>query len=375
MEQNPIREQLGPRRALDYGSLDAWRGVACLAVVFFHCWLEMGLRVGRENRPTAFAWSQFGFLGVQIFFVISGFCIAVAAHSSWHKRSWGKFVWARVTRIYPPLWGALLLVVVLKEIGGHLGATAVKDEGPSSGALFYLANISLLNPLLGQSFLLRVAWSLCYEVAFYVIVFVALVASLRAKSANWMLNALHILSLGILAWLVATFQGVPPPRFPLDLWPQFGTGILVFDLLLARTQKEEKRERLLWAIGFGFATLGGVFLVRCGVSSFPVVRVHILPFSVSFGFAVLLWLAYRFEDSVSRWNFVKFLRSIGTFSYSIYLVHFTLIMALSRGLFSRVQFLPWFVEVAVQVVFSVGSGWIFYQVVEKPSQKLKRVRK
>ncbi len=375
MEQNPIQEQLGPRRVLDYGSLDAWRGAACLAVVFFHCYLEMGLRIGRENRPVAFEWAQYGKLGVQVFFVISGFCIAVAAHSSWHKRSWGKFAWARVTRIYPPLWAALLLVMISKIVGMRLGAH-VQDEATNRDFLYYVANFSLLNPAFGQPYLLSVAWSLCCEVTFYAIVFGALVAFSWAKSANWMLNALHALSLGMLVWFLAAFQGVPAPLFPINLWPQFGVGILVFDLLLARAQNEEKREKFLWAVGLAFATLGSAFLIRCWLSPLQG-RFHssFLPFAVSFGFAVILWLAYRFEESVSRWNFVKLLRSIGTFSYSIYLVHFTLIMALSRGVFGRLKFLPWPVEVALQVLFAVGSGWIFYQLVEKPSQKLKRVKK
>ncbi|RYX81595.1 acyltransferase [bacterium] len=373
MEQNPVQEQLGQRRVLDYGSLDAWRGLACLAVVLFHCSVEMGLRM--KVRPANFAWAVYGQLGVQVFFVISGFCIAVAAHSSWHKRSWGKFAWARLTRIYPPLWVAIVLALAMKIIGAKINSQMVQNSAAGEGPLFYVSNFLLLNeyPPFAQPYLLRVAWSLCYEVAFYGIMFLALIGTAKAKSANSMLNVLHALSLGVLVWLICVFDGAPWLPFPLDLWPQFGVGILVFDLLLAKAQKEEKREKFLWAVGLAFATLGIVFLARCWFS--PRLNYRTLPFAVSFGFAAIMWFAYRFEGNVSRWNFVKLLHSIGTFSYSIYLVHFTLIMALSRALFSRVKFLPWFVEVIVQVLFSVVSGWIFYRMVEKPSQKLKRVRK
>lgn len=374
MEQNPVREQLGPRRALDYQSLDAWRGIACLAVVFFHCVVEMRLR--GTVPPGGLGGAQYGRLGVQIFFVISGFCIAVAAHSAWRKKSWGKFVWARITRIYPPLWGALALVLLLKFVGSRMGGSMVQNETAGEGPLFYLANLSLLNYVFHQELMLRVAWSLCCEITFYAIVFVAMVATARAPSVQWMLNALHALSLGIMVWLLALLVvRIPGPAFPLNLWPQFGVGVLVFDSLLARAQNEEKRQRFLRPIGLAFATLSCAFLVGYRLSSDPGVRVYFDPFAVSFGFAAIMWLAYRFEDSINRWNFVKLLRSIGTFSYSIYLVHFTLIMALSRALFSRVKFLPWFAEVIVLVLFSVGSGWLFYQLIEKPSQKLKRASK
>lgn len=376
MEQNPIREQLSPTRALNYQSLDAWRGLACLAVVFYHCWLELSLRL--KTMPKVFGWAQYGNLGVQVFFVVSGFCIAVAAHSSWNKRTPGKFVWARLTRIFPPLWGALLLVILLKLVARHGGASgeeALQGSANSGGALFYAANFSLLNPILRQPFLLRVAWSLCYEVAFYALVFGALVGFARAKSANAMLNALHALSLGILAWLLVPFSILPPPRFPFDLWPQFGAGVLVFDCLLARAQNEGKRGRFLRMIGLAFATLGVAFLARCARTDIPALREHLAPFAVSFGFAAILWGAYRFEDIVNSWRIVQWLRFLGTFSYSIYLVHFSLIMALSRGLFSRVKGIPWFVEVVLLVLVSLASGWAFYEMVEKPSQKLKRFAK
>ena len=373
MEQNPIKEQLSPTRALNYQSLDAWRGLACIAVVFFHCREE--LKQHLKQMPVSFDWAQFGNLGVQVFFVVSGFCIAVAAHSSWHKKSYAKFVWARLTRIYPPLWAALLLVILLKAVGGRSGGEDAIQGSSQSGWLFYAVNFSLLNGVIDQPYVLRVAWSLCYEVAFYAFVFGALVLFSKAKSANVMLDALHVLSIGILVWLLLPYPMFSPPRFPFDLWPQFGAGVLVFDLLLAHAQNEEKRERFLGAVGLAFATLGGAFLVRCALSPRAAMHVHIAPFAVSFAFAAILWGAYRFEAKVNRWKVGKMLRGIGTFSYSIYLVHFSIIMALSRGVFSHFAFVPWFVQVVLLVLVSLGSGWVFYKMVEKPSQQLKKVSK
>ena len=371
MEQNPIREQFSPTRALNFQSLDAWRGAACLAVVFFHCREELKLHL--KTMPPSFEWAQFGFLGVQIFFVISGFCIAVAAHSSWYKRNFGGFVWARLTRIYPPYWAGLALFLLLHVVASHRGAQDEVLGSSHGGSWFYGVNLLLFNGAFPQPILLRVAWSLCYEVAFYAVVFAALVGCSWAKSAHRMLDALHCVSLVCLVWLLLPQPLFAPPRFPFNMWPQFGAGILVFDLLLARAQNEGKRLQFLHAVGLAFATLSVAFLGRCALSDRSALHGYIAPFAVAFGFAAILWGVYQFEDTLNRWNFVKVLRFIGTFSYSIYLVHFTLIMALSRGLFSHFKSLPWFVEVALLFLASVGSGWCFYQMVEKPSQKLKRV--
>ena len=90
MAENPLPRN--PR----YESLDAWRGVACLAVVLFHstvCYVatpELEARVRSEGG----SWADWAILatgrlwiGVPLFFVVSGYCIAAAGDSALAGRS------------------------------------------------------------------------------------------------------------------------------------------------------------------------------------------------------------------------------------------------------------------------------------------------
>ena len=66
-----------------YKTLDAWRGIASLWVVMLHaCVPAIGTRYFALQLQPIYAFSLLGSLGVQMFFVISGYCIANAASSS-----------------------------------------------------------------------------------------------------------------------------------------------------------------------------------------------------------------------------------------------------------------------------------------------------
>src|SRR5215467_2089238 len=102
--------------------IDALRGAAALGVVFYHA-VERGKNVLPNNlfqypiRATQFA-SSFGYIGVFLFFVISGFCI----HLQWARAKaagvepeirFGAFWKRRIRRLYPPYIIALLLFLLL----------------------------------------------------------------------------------------------------------------------------------------------------------------------------------------------------------------------------------------------------------------------
>src|SRR5581483_8693591 len=89
--------------------------------------------------------------------------------------------------------------------------------------VFYLASLTLTQVPLRQQSIPFVAWSLCYEVAFYAVV---LLVGLVAR--NRMLAVLHLVTIGSLIALATAPELVP---FPFNLWPQFGIGVVVYDLL------------------------------------------------------------------------------------------------------------------------------------------------
>lgn len=195
-----------------YRLLDAWRGVAALSVVLLH------IRLHTIPAPL-YAFSIIGLLGVPMFFVISGYCIANAAMRSVSSpQPAGHFLRARVRRIYPPYFFASLLAVLLSLlltvlIQHHLVKSSQIAELDlfHQGWRFYIGALTITQLPLHTALIVRVFWSLCYEVTFYAIVAVLLFCAMRAKQAPRLLDALSLLTIGTLVWLNLAGSACPFP--------------------------------------------------------------------------------------------------------------------------------------------------------------------
>jgi peptidoglycan/LPS O-acetylase OafA/YrhL len=154
--------------------LDPLRFAAALGVAFFHqmfwswAWVSIGhpgfeRTVGADvHYPAAAPFTWFGWVGVEIFFVISGFVIANSASRS----SPAQFLLGRALRLYPAVWvcaTATLLVLLL--FGG----------GPASKFIMpYIHAMTLVPEGITKQSLDVIYWTLAAEMAFYVLVFCAM---------------------------------------------------------------------------------------------------------------------------------------------------------------------------------------------------------
>lgn len=136
--------------------LDALRLVAALAVVAFH-WLYRGSVDGGyiDVRFDAGFWAELGYLGVNLFFLISGYVIA----SSTRGRSMPAFALARFARLYPGHVACMTITFVV------LWWAAIPTM-PVSGTQ-WLANLTMFAPAFGQPFMDGVYWSIVLELIFY----------------------------------------------------------------------------------------------------------------------------------------------------------------------------------------------------------------
>src|SRR5579871_4644886 len=97
----PIIHSTHESRTLRYDSLTLWRGVACLLVVLYHSVLYR--HFASENFVFGLL-HQF-WMGVPIFFVISGYCITASADALRKDPvPVRRFYWRRFRRIFPPYW-------------------------------------------------------------------------------------------------------------------------------------------------------------------------------------------------------------------------------------------------------------------------------
>ena len=380
-----------PTRRAPYRLLDAWRGVASLAVVAFH-WSEIAAHnaPGLAQQPV-YRIAGYGWLGVQFFFVISGFCIvasaagllrkseAQAASKSEHlslDRLLSVYLTARARRIFPTYWAGLALVLLFSWAATQMArAGRIPDniythfDAAHVPLLAIIANVTLLAVPLHQDLFLSVAWTLCYEVAFYAIIGAAMgVAAWTAgtkkatcDSVGTLLNLLHGVTLGSLLWLCLAPSHVP---FPLELWPQFGLGILLYDLLML-TNPARKRS-VAFALG-GALFLIAIFVVFRSVDVGAMGQSARLAFPASGAFTLLLMAIYRHDAALMSKGWARRLGFIGLFSYSLYLTH-TITIRIAGQLLQRAHLFPRFhllVFVLVTAV-SVASAYLFFLVFEKP---------
>ncbi|MGV9250964.1 acyltransferase family protein [Streptomyces sp. NPDC003697] len=155
----PARRPAGDRLR----ALDGLRLLAALMVCLYHYAGKNGEVAASWHQspgqlfPTLSRAATYGSLGVQLFFVISGFVICM---SSW-GRTLGDFFRSRVARLYPAYWVALLLVGAASLALPVVLAPLRPDE--------FLVNLTMLQQPMGVPRVLGVCWTLWVEMRFYVL--------------------------------------------------------------------------------------------------------------------------------------------------------------------------------------------------------------
>jgi len=367
-------------RVAPFKSLDILRGLAALWVVMCHAATHYVGGTRLEKWPI-YNFSMRGQLGVMLFFLISGYCIVGAAYSAFASgKKVRRYAFERARRIYPPYFFATLLALVYA--GGLIQAQRwrlipevnhlIQLKG---GALFWLSNFLLFQSEAGQRYINVVFWSLCYEVAFYVIIGVILLIAQRlAKRWNtqagmtFLSLAVGALTVESLVWQIATGNaGV----FPLGLWYQFGLGGLFFLAVEIRSSEfagySEKLHLLNRVMGAVVVALVAVFAGMRSIGGGDIGH----PNSRQQCCAVILYLAMfwalrRVDGRLAHHRILSPLFWLGSFSYSLYLVHpyilgFVDVPARRLGLIGNWYVMNW----TLQILAGVFLGWLFYLAVER----------
>lgn len=326
-------------------SLQVFRGFAALAVVAHHAALSTEAFVG-AMPPAISALFVYGLLGVDFFFVLSGFIIMYAHFNDERTETTVKrYALKRLTRIYPAYW----------PVGLGLLALYAALPGLSAGGRDYSLMSSLLLVPANAAPALSVAWTLVHELMFYGVFLLFFV------SRRWLVG-------GLVAWalvIVVAQQFFAPSgwlRYPLSpLNIEFMLGVGAAWLVRSRALQSQGRATALVGTSVAFAALWLMgpekaiefrLLFAAGLALFIV------------GFAV-------HEQAVAlRWP--MWLLVLGNASYSIYLVHNPL-LSITQRVAGRLA-LTWPAAMVWGVVLSVVAGWVYFRVVERPAQRFFRDR-
>ncbi|MFE5187306.1 acyltransferase family protein [Streptomyces sp. NPDC056628] len=319
----PVRPAAPARpRQTRLRALDGLRLVAALMVAAYH----YGGRDGEVTEawgtspslqfPTLHGWFAYGCLGVQVFFVISGFVICM---SGW-GRTLTSFFASRAARLLPAYWAAVVLVTAVFA----LPVVAYRAVSPSDALL----NLTMLQQPLGADRVLGVCWTLWAEIRFYALFALCVVLPGATRRRIILFCA---------AWTLAAAlaQGAGEPFLDLVLMPEYapffvgGVGLY----LVHRDRRDAYAWGIVavsWLIGQHYAvarlwhapdvdafsyrsSLGIVLVVTCG---------YLAVTAIALG-----WLAR------ADW---RWLTVAGALTYPFYLVHehlgWVVIRALHQGL-------------------------------------------
>lgn len=341
-------------------SIDGLRGVAALLVVLFH------LHEAVSRTATDWLWppidwiARNGAKGVDIFFVISGFVIAMSVSKGTPTTGYfGRFILRRSVRLDPPYWSAILLEVALM-----FATLRFFPEYPVTLPSWaqLLSHVFYLQDLLGYGNIVISFWTLCYEIQFYAF-FVGLLvvrhylpAMLQsARVATAFAGGLFLLSL----WVRFVAAGVAPHGLFIDRWYQFFIGTLTYFAIADRGRSK--------ALYLSWVALAAVVIA---MSASPIL---LLPIPVS------AWLLLAAHDE--RWGRPlsgRPLQFLGAISYSLYLYHASVGWRFV-SLFQKLLPGQWNSATAIAVyaagiVVSVLFSALMWRIIERPflrySQKI-----
>ncbi len=328
--------------------LDPLRFGAALGVAVFHlmfwswAWPSIGVPPGFEHYVAAdvqfqsaatFTW--FGWVGVEIFFVISGVVIANSASES----SATEFLFGRALRLYPAVWvcSTLTFIVLL----------FFADGSASEFIVPYLRAMLLVPKGLNGQWLDCIYWTLAAEMAFYGLVFCALLTKkitlqhlawgLTFYSAVFNAFALLVLSGAIrseMLYFVVLMFRVPCAAFLLSHGCFFALGIWLFT---SANRKLTAHEQLAVSVTVlsGFAEI--YYFASYLLTNIPVISsespfVPVLVWATAVLLIALAANRSRRSTRTASPDAAGYLRTLGLITYPLYLTHNVIGSAMIRVL-------------------------------------------
>lgn len=337
--------------------LDGLRGLAVAAVLVFHTGLD---------------WLPGGFLGVSLFFTLSGVVIGmVIIHELRATKAFslGRFWLRRARRLLPAAWLVLALVALGRAVTPRLSDTTSADIIAS---WLHVANWQFLvkdqsyDDLFGGPSAVLHYWSLAIEEQFYLVVGLLAIGIARVSKRP-----------GRTLGIVAAVGALASFAAPIALSPSidrvyYGTdtraGELLIGLVLAAVLARSRRRSWLLERRRAIAAIGLVALIATGIAWLTAspggeaVRAGLLP-AISLASTALIVAAVVPNGLVFRIASMAPLRALGAISYAVYLIHWPLFVLIGSYAPS-----PWW-RLLVGIPLAIGLAVASARLVELPIRR------
>ncbi|MEU8242788.1 acyltransferase [Actinoplanes missouriensis] len=350
-----VPERAAARTGGRLSAIDGLRLFAAVLVALYHfTGYTSGVRGAWGVRPEeAFPWlhrlGQYGWLGVELFFMISGFVICM---SCW-GRTPGAFFRSRIVRLFPAYWAAIVITTIVLTLW-----PVVRRRQPWNDIL---VNFSMMQEGIGAPHVDGVYWTLWNEGLFYLLFSFLVWRGLTLKRTiifgyGWLIASAFADSSGIP--LIKTFlqPGYAPffvagialyliYRFKSDivLW-----GMLVLAFILAQYRTSELLRHFNKKHDLAMAQWGGALLVT--------------------GFFLVLTLIALGYTSRIQW---RWLTVAGALTYPFYLLHENIGWTIIYGLRDTG---PRLVILVLVIAIMLMAAYLLHRLVEKPVSRILRDR-
>jgi peptidoglycan/LPS O-acetylase OafA/YrhL len=372
-----VQETISPTRpraqsSRHYPALDGLRGIAILAVFFSH--------FGGGHKSTNFfirTWSHIadaGWMGVDLFFVLSGFLITGILLDTAHREHKTKNFYARrALRIFPLFYGVLF---------GFLLLTPVLHLHWRAGHLFYFFYLSNMIPVFapglptpGTSVGLVHLWSLAVEEQFYLLwPFVVWLV----KDRTMLLRiCLVIMAAALVLRIVLLTIGVDPLIVYSLLFTRADSLICGSALAILVRDPSRKSLPVKWILPVSGAVVLCLFLIAGGGSQEPALISTVGFTSIAIFCGCLVYRAQQGEGLIAVIGNQRWLRLFGRYSYGLYIYHGLLIVFLFPLVYpvqSLVHSVFWgsILYLLLSLGLTLGISVMSYHFFEAPILRLKK---
>ncbi|MFD7261897.1 acyltransferase family protein [Streptomyces sp. NPDC059874] len=330
--------------------LDGVRVFAALAVLFYH-YVVLASAWGEPTEgvfPVARGFAVYGWLGVEIFFLVSGFVICMSAWG----RTVGDFAVSRVSRLFPAYWAAVAFTSLVL-----LNWPEVREVERITDVV---VNLSMLQGGLGVPNIDDAYWTLFVELKFYVLFAVVVMRGLTYR------NCVLFCGVWTLAGVVAptvdngvlSFFAVPSAS------PYFIAGIAFY------LMRRFRPNAVLWAVVLAQFLLaqhhvGARMVASLGKTATEHIRDWPAHLIILLGFAVMAGIALGAFDRV-HW---RWLPHAGALTYPLYLIHMMAGLTIIHHFRSEVAPVP--LAIGVTAVM-LAIAWIMHRLIERPLGRMLR---
>jgi peptidoglycan/LPS O-acetylase OafA/YrhL len=346
-------------------ALDGLRGVAILLVMGFHYFYHLESFYYKSHLyPYGETFAgvplfKYGYLGVELFFIISGFVIALTLEKSGSPL---EFLLRRFVRIWPALLFSAVVTFFLLNLSDAPFALTRRQMWPN-----FLPSLTMTPTLLWSGafphvdFITGVYWSLVIEIRFYLI---AAILFWALSGKNFARNLTIFTLVDCCIWFLIRLFSLQAAElydtvFVPEFMPWFAAGALFYELYQSRISQQ-----------LAFALLVAVFIPICISSTHYAIidRNPVVASGIALLFIATFWLLIAKHGQI-RVLQSKSLVWVGQCSYSIYLFHYAVGMILISSISKSIG-LP------SQVFLTIGAsllvlilGRLSFKLVENPSRR------